>query len=162
MTDKPSDTAQKRSGTFFVKGEKIVLKKDGTWVADGVEITHEQTCDLFYRSIHWDEKEKKYCLRIGYETLFIEVEDTPFFVTALREEAGASIAMLSSHQEVSIKPNQLKYEDARLYLLLENGLRAKFLSAAYYELLKKLKEDEKYYYLLIDGAKVNLAEKYDA
>jgi hypothetical protein len=26
-----------RSGTFFVKGEKIVLKRDGTWFADGID-----------------------------------------------------------------------------------------------------------------------------
>ena len=47
-----------RSGTFFCKGQKITLKRDGTWIADGIEITHDQTRELFYRAIDFDPQTK--------------------------------------------------------------------------------------------------------
>ncbi|MBI3557966.1 MAG: DUF1285 domain-containing protein [Deltaproteobacteria bacterium] len=149
---------QERSGTFFVKGEKIVLKKDGTWVADGIEITHEQTCALFYKAIHWDPTEKKFCLKVGYETIFIEVEDTPHFVSSL--ELGAKPrATLASAATIALQAARLKYEYGNLYLRLDDGLRAKFLSAPYYDLMSLLEEDDEFYFLTISAERVNLAPK---
>lgn len=154
------DVPKNRSGTFFVQGEKIVLKKDGTWFSDGIEITHEPTREVFFKSIHWDEKEKRYCLKVGYETIFIEVEDTPFFVNAIEEEPNESFfAKLSNESRVRITPGQLKYDDNKLYLFLDSGQKAKFLSAPYYQLLQRLREDARYYFLFVDGKKVKLAKK---
>jgi hypothetical protein len=147
---------QGKSGTFFVKGEKIVLRKDGTWMADGIEVTHEQTREIFFKVIRWDPKEKKYCLSIGYETIFIEVEDTPYFVTAL---AASGKARLSDERVIKIKPGSLAYENGNLYLALDDGQRAKFLSAPYYEILRGLQEDAKHYFLTIGGKRVNLSTK---
>jgi hypothetical protein len=149
---------EQRSGTFFVKGEKIVLKRDGTWFADGVEITHEQTRDLFYRAIHWDETQRAYCLKVGYETIFIEVEDTPYFVTAL-EPAQAPRVNLTDGRNLALEAARLSYEKGVLYLSLDGGQRAKFLSAPYYELLKGLEEDARYYYLIIAGKRVDLSPR---
>jgi hypothetical protein len=147
---------------FFVKGEKIELKKDGTWVADGTEITHEQTRELFYRSIKWDGAEKKHYLEVGYERIFIEVEDTPFFVMAISNtKAGRStpIATLSDGRKVTIEAPSLSYNNGALYLKLSDGQRAKFLSGPYYEFLKALEEDEKSYFVTIAGSRAILSEK---
>lgn len=149
-----------RSGTFFVQGEKIVLKKDGTWIADGIEITHEQTKELFYRAIQWNSDRQKYCLSVGYETIFIEVEDTPFFVTAI--EQSSEHVRLSNQSQVSLRADKLFFNNGNLYLELESGQRAKFLSAAYYEILKGLEEDENHYFLTIAGARANLLPKRPA
>lgn len=148
---------------FFVKGEKIVLKKDGTWFADGIEITHEQTRDLFFKSIHWDKTEKQHYLEVGYERIFIEVEDTPYFVNALEQKSGGAIvAKLSNFTDIDIipdRPDRIQYTDGNLYLLLESGERAKFLSASYYDLLRGLQEDSRAYYVTISGQRVNLSPK---
>lgn len=151
-----------RSTAFFVQGEKIVLKKDGTWVADGVEITHDQTRDLFNRSLHWDDEEKKYCLKIGYETMHIEVEDTPFFVAFLEHPNGSQeppTARLTSFKSEQITAERLSFENGSLYLKLADGQRAKFLSAAYYDIMRGLQEDGGFYFLTIAGARVNLSPK---
>lgn len=151
---------QSRSGTFFVKGEKIVLRKDGVWIADGVEITHEQTRELFFKSVAWDTAEKKFKLSVGYETIFIEVEDTPYFVTSLEHGKGGSCqARLSNHKTVPVEADRLAYENGNLYLGGIDGQRAKFLSAAYYDLLKSLEEDDAWYYLTISGKRANLSPK---
>ena len=145
---------------FFVKGEKIILKRDGTWVADGTEITHEQTRDTFFKSIRWDEKERKYCLEIGYEVLFIEVEDTPYFVTSVEPRDGAApLARLSNFTELPIRSDRIEYRDGSLYLRRDDGQRARFLSAPYYDLLRGLQEDDRYYFLTIAGERVNLSPK---
>jgi hypothetical protein len=149
----------KQSGTFFVTGEKVVLKKDGTWVADGVEITHEQTQELFYRSIHWDSQEEKYCLKVGYETLFIEIEDTPYFVKAIERKGPEISAFLTNGARIEVAADHLHYSNNALYLSLEQNQRAKFLSAAYYEILKGLEEDKANYFLTIAGQKAILAKK---
>lgn len=154
------DTPQTRSGTFFVKGEKIVLRRDGTWVADGVEITHEGTRDLFFKTIAWDPGERKYCLKIGYETMHIEVEDTPYFVTSIeRQQTDCYLARLSNFTDVSLQAARLSYERGNLYLALDNGQRAKFLSAPYYSLLRDLQEDDRAYFLSIAGTRADLALK---
>lgn len=146
-----------RASTFFVKGEKIKLCKDSTWIADGIEITHEPTRDLFYKSIHWDAEEKKYCLKVGYETMFIEVEDTPYFVTALIGD-DAIHAKLSNFTEQPVRASSLEFQDNVLYLRASDGQRAKFLSAPYHELLAKhLGQDDRYYFVTIAGERVNLS-----
>jgi hypothetical protein len=154
---------------FFVQGEKIILRKDGVWIADGVEITHEQTRDLFFRSIHRDIKAGQYYLEVGYERIFIMIEDTPYFVTALNRkdgagtglspETGAITVCLTNGSEQPITSNALSYEQGSLYLRTLDGERAKFLSAAYYDLLRDLQEDKTHYFLVIDGKRVNLAAK---
>ncbi len=148
---------------FFVQGEKILLKKDGTWIADGIEITHEETRKIFYKSIHWDSEQKKYYLEIGYERLFIEVEDTPYFVTELERTGKKIFAKLSSTVEIEILATNLLYvyqhPQGVLYLMLPENERARFLSASYYDLLKDLTEDENGYFLTIVGERVCLLSK---
>lgn len=154
----------KQTGTFFVKGERIVLKKDGTWIADGIEITHEQTREAFFRAIRFDAKGndegQHYCLSTGYETLFIEIEDTPYFVCSLSRESGERyVAHLSTGQDMEVRADALEYRDDALYLTTPDKQKARFLSAAYYEILKDLAEDASTYYLTIRGQKAILAKK---
>jgi hypothetical protein len=140
---------------FFVKGEKIVLKKDGTWVADGIEITHGETRDTFFRSIHKDTASNQYYLEIGYERMFIEVEDTPYFVTAIDDDH----VLLSNTVKAPLKPDSLHYKNGNLYFQAPDGEQAKFLSAPYYDLLKSLSEDHQFYYVTVKGLRINLSPK---
>ncbi len=144
-----SETPYYKDGIFFAAGEKIFLRRDGVWIADGVEISHEGTRELFYRSVFREKETSRYYLQIGIERLFITVEDTAFFVVSI-EKASAYSAKLSNGKTLSIEPAQLSYvEDVvrgpSLYLLLEDGERARFLSPAYYALLSHaVDEDDKY------------------
>ena len=65
----------------YVDTEIIRLTRDGIWLADGEEISHEPTRRLFARSLKKDEK--GYFLHIGREMRRIEVEDTAYFVEGL-------------------------------------------------------------------------------
>src|SRR4051794_32128958 len=76
-----TNTPHAPNAPFFVDREVIVLTRNGVWLADGTEITHEPTAKLFARSLKKDER--GYYLHIGRETKTIEVEDTAYFVTRI-------------------------------------------------------------------------------
>lgn len=159
-------TQQARSGQFFVQGEKISIKANGIWMADGIEITHEQTCEAFFKAVHWKKPgfngPDSYYLSIGYETIAIDTEDTPFFVCSVDCNGKKWTAALSDGSTVEIDSTNLSYRGWALYLNIckshEQKINrdypwARFLSAPYYELLSHLEEDEKGYYLSLPGKK---------
>lgn len=142
---------------FLVKGERLVLRKNGTWESNGAEITHAPTRDTFARSIQWDPAEGRFYIHLGYERIHVEVEDTAWFVTALEKLPAGWIAKLSTGATEDVAPTALEYREENLYLLLKNGQRARFLSAPYYEILEDLAEDGAGYYITVGGTRVNLA-----
>ena len=125
---------------------------------------------MLFRS--WDDTEKQYYIEIGYERMFIEVEDTAYFVIGLTHDQAAVgagytriLAQVSNFSEVQIAPpanglSPLKYINGTLYLELSvANQRAKFLSAPFYDLMKSLEEDETHYFITIEGKRVNLSPK---
>ncbi|MBL7716112.1 MAG: DUF1285 domain-containing protein [Bdellovibrionales bacterium] len=146
---------------FFVDNEVIVILKNGTWMADGMEISHEPTRKLFAKSLFRDEQ--GYILKIGRETKRIEVEDTAYFVHRIdHENDGAVRVWVNDEVQEILDPSTLKYQPGRLTCQIERHSRteeAKFLSAAYFDLLSDLKESPEGYWLEIQGRKVTLLRK---
>ncbi len=132
---------------FFVDNEVIILSQNGTWLADGTEITHEPTRRLFARSLKKDEK--GYFLAIGHETKHIHVEDTAYFVQRIEgnQEEGYEL-LINDETREKLHPHTLKYRPGRLICRIKsNQEEARFLHAAYFDLLKSLQEDPSSYYL---------------
>lgn len=150
-----------QNAPFFVDNEVIVLKKNGVWLADGSEISHEPTRKLFARSLFHDEK--GYILRIGRETKRIEVEDTAYFVHRIDREGGGAIRLwINDENQEPLQPETLSYRPGRLTCQIErHGVKedAKFLSSAYFDLLSDLEEDSKTYFLKLGGKKIPLTQK---
>jgi hypothetical protein len=69
------------------------------------------------------------------------------------------IAYLSDFTKLEIDASCLRYQWGKLYLDLPNGLRAKFKTVAYYDLMNDLQEDSRYYYVILNGRRANLFEK---
>lgn len=141
----------------YVDTETIRINQNGLWLADGKEITHEPTARLFARSIRRDDL--GYFLHIGHEYKRIEVEDTAFFVLRVDgdPERGYEVS-LSDETRERLDPKTLSYRPGRLTCRVKNGEEeAKFLSPAYFEILKDVQEDGRWYYLLIEKKRVDLA-----
>jgi hypothetical protein len=132
---------------FFVDREVIVLTKQGIWLADGTEITHEPTRKLFAKSLKRDEA--GYFLHIGKETKRIHVEDTAYFVSRMDGSPTNGILLwLSDESHETLDPKTLSYQPGRLTCKIKSHQEeAKFLHAAYFDLLKDLQEDSQTYYL---------------
>src|SRR5437016_14636421 len=84
-------TQNSQNAPFFVDHEVIILSKNGVWLADGIEITHEGTRRLFAKNLKRDEK--GYFIQVGRETKRIEVEDTPYFVQRIEGDLVSGIKL---------------------------------------------------------------------
>jgi hypothetical protein len=142
----------------FRDNEEIRLTKDGTWLSDGEEITHGETVRLFFRSVR--KSAEGYAIHVGKESKAVIVEDTAFFVLGLEGSAGEGYTVrLSDETRERLKPETLRYRPGRLTARIGNGEEAKFLSTAYFDLLRGLEEDERTYFLKIQGKRIDLAPK---
>jgi hypothetical protein len=136
----------------YVDREVIILDKDGVWIADDSEITHEPTRRLFARSLKKDAE--GYFLSIGRETKRIEVEDTAYFVERILTES--TLHLSDGTQEV-LDPGTLRYTPGRLTCRIKNGSEeAKFLRIPYHEILRDLEEDNGKYFVHFNGKKIPL------
>lgn len=146
---------------FFVDNEIIRLTRNGIWIADGHEITHEPTRRLFAKSVQRDKN--GYFLKIGRETKRIEVEDTAYFVHRVDRTPDGSIELLINDETREVlDPSTLAYKPGRLTCGLHRGDRgeeAKFLHSAYFDLLRDLQEDGSGYFLQIGKSKIILSRK---
>lgn len=143
---------------FFVDNEVITLTRNGVWIADGYEITHEPTRALFARSLKRDEK--GYFLAIGRETKRITVEDTAYFVQRVEGDHRRGFELsLSDGTRETLVPETLAYSPGRLVCLVKDGTEhAKFLSGPYYEVLKEITESDGAYWLSIGGKRIKIAD----
>ncbi len=148
---------------FFVDNEVIILTRNGVWLADGTEISHEPTRRLFAKSLKKDAA--GYFLSIGRETKRITVEDTAYFVHRIDGSPNAGFELwINDETHEKLVPSTLEYRPGRLVCRIKSGAKegaekAKFLHAAYFDLLKSLEEDSKSYFLKIGGVRVELASK---
>lgn len=141
--------------------ETIVLTRNGVWLSDGTEITHDPTLRLFAKSLKKDGQ--GYFLQVGRETKRIVVEDTAYFIHRIdgSPESGYELWVNDETRE-KLRPETLSYRPGRLTCLLTRGEEAKFLSPAYFDLLRELQEDGKSYFLSIGGKRVELSGKGEA
>lgn len=145
----------------YADKEKLTLGKDGIWRADGEEITHERTCEAFFKFLRRDSS--GYFIEIGNNTKRVEVEDTAYFVVALEGDPQSGYeAVLSDHTKVGLDPATLRYKPGRLTcrVVTQTGeAEARFLRTTYFEILQHLEEDEKSYFVDFGGSKIILAKK---
>lgn len=152
---------------FFIDTEVIRLTRNGVWMSDQTEITHEPTRRLFARNLERvPGADRQYLIKISRESKTIEVEDTAYFVQRIdgTPETGFEITLNDGNQE-KLNFQSLKYQPGRLTCSVERrGFteEAKFLSTAYMDLLTYLKEDETSYFLETGGsnrARIALSKK---
>jgi hypothetical protein len=148
--------------SFFSFFENIILTKNGIWLSEGEEITHERTLLAFSRNIH--RCKDGFEIRIGKESKTVHIEDTIFFVTSIEgaPEIGFSIH-LNDQRVLELDPQTLQYKPGRLTCRVfdpNSGLNeeAKFLSPAYYEILKYMNQDESGFSITIEGHKIILGK----
>lgn len=152
-----------QNAPFFVDNEVITLTRNGVWIADGVEISHEPTRKLFAKSLK--RTEKGYSLFIGRESKEIHVEDTAYFVIRVDHLSdhptnGDVELLFNDERKEILRPATLKYRPGRLTCVRqEEGEEAKFLHSAYFDLLKDLEEDNAHYFLTLRGQRFNLSKK---
>lgn len=149
--------------SFFGFFENIILTKNGVWLSNGEEITHEGTLLAFSRNIH--RCKDGYEIRIGSERKTIHIEDTIYFITSVEGNPELGFTIRTNDQRVGeLDPETLQYKPGRLICKVpdpKTGMNedAKFLSPAYYEILKYIDRDEKGFSITIEGKKIHLSKE---
>lgn len=130
-------------------GEPIRLTGEGEWYQGSVEITHERTKELFFKSLIY--KDGQYYLTGEKEPVPVVVEDAAYFVRQLEKGAEGYQIALSDGTRETLDVASLNFgSENELYCRSKNGTaKAKFLRPVFYELMQGLVEREGYLGLLI-------------
>ncbi|NDF13800.1 hypothetical protein EB061_00535 [bacterium] len=146
--------------SLFGIHEAIILTRSGTWLSNGEEITHPNTQLAFARNIYRCKDGHE--IRLGSERKIIHVEDTIYFVTGLDGDPLIGYTLrLNDGRKLELDPASLWYRPGRLTCRVPHPNEgtveeAKFLSTAYYEILKHLEKTEEGFGLTIEGKKITL------
>ncbi len=139
----------------------IVIDKEGNWFYNGLPIVNETIYQYFNRHVVPAES-GGYCLKIGDETMALEVEDTPYVVTAAelqRTESAGDHVLITLNDKTSEPLNTDTFyiqKDTNIpYCRVKNNLfPARFLRPAYYHLAEHVREGEHgEFYILLNNRK---------
>jgi hypothetical protein len=112
----------------------IVLDAEGRFFHDGALIEHPGMARAFASWIEVHPDNGRFILNNGYDWSYVQVEDAPFFVLGVREQAGELWFRLSDGSEnvLSKEPNALSVGAGEaLYTTVRDGkFRARFTRAA--------------------------------
>jgi len=142
-----------RAGFYAIHAAKIRFGRDGHWYADDERITNERIADLFARHLQ-RAPDGTYVIRMGDERAGVEIEDTPFVVTAATVEADGQVRIeLNDHSEEILDPTTLEVGAEQVLYCRTKGKseRARFLRAAYYQLAPHINETEPGRFALLTG-----------
>jgi hypothetical protein len=148
--------------SFFGIHEDIILTKEGIWLSNGEEITHPGTLAGFSRNLF--RSKDGFEIRLGNERKVIHVEDTIYFITGLEGDPEKGFVLrLNDGRKERLDPATLQYRPGRLICLVphppeQSREEAKFLTTAYYELLKHVDRTEHGFEITIEGSKVLLSD----
>ncbi|MCD6569363.1 MAG: DUF1285 domain-containing protein [Deltaproteobacteria bacterium] len=122
---------------------RIHIDKDGRWFYEGSEIIHQYVLNIFYNALEQDEY-GRYRIVIGPEVCYVDVEDTPFVVSAISGDTNHGYYITLNNSKIyKLDPLQLWIGDSNvLYARLPNGMKVRFSRPAYYDLALKMEEDE--------------------
>ena len=110
----------------------IVLDAQGRFQHDGQPVEHPGMARAFASWIDLHPDDGRYILNNGYDWSYFRVEDVPFFVLGLRQQAGRLELSLSDGSESPLEPGDLAFgAQGALYTTVKNGkFRARFTQAA--------------------------------
>jgi hypothetical protein len=149
--------------SFFGIHEEIILTKEGVWLSNGEEITHGGTVRAFSKNLF--RCKEGFEIRLGNEKKVIHVEDTIYFIVGASGDPTQGFELrLNDQRLVHLNPTTLQYRPGRLTCKVEHPNdqtheEARFLSPAYYEILKYIEPHPKGFEITIEGSKVLLPDR---
>jgi hypothetical protein len=149
--------------SFFGIYEDLILNRNGVWLSNGEEVTHERTCQAFAKNLF--RCKDGFEIRLGPEKKSIHVEDTIYFVTSMLGDPDLGFELtLNDGRKVELKSETLHYRSGRLTCKVyhpneQTHEEAKFLTTAYYELLKYIEKNDEGFLIVIEGKTILLGQE---
>jgi len=125
---------------------------------------HREFIRLFYQNMELDSK-GRYLINWGHTRCYVDVEDTAFVVTRVSLERGSDRkpsrfeVRLSDDTQEALAPDTLRVgKDYVLYCTVKSdSFPARFARAAYYQLAEFIEEDDRGYFLPLNGQRHYIA-----
>lgn len=100
----------------------IVLKRDGRFYHDGAIVEHPGLERAMHAWIGRHPDDGRFILDNGYDWTYFTVEDAPYFVVAVRDDAESPVLVLSDgHEEAWIDQPAILEGDSALYVDVKAG-----------------------------------------
>lgn len=148
-----------RAGFYAIPYQKLEFRRDGNWYANGERVTHERLARFFSRYLRRKPDGSGY--EIWVDERFhcdVEVEDTPFVVTAVEQDPSGhwQVLLNDGSQEPLDVASLASAPDGSLSCRVKGDERARFLRSAQAELLSHVEESDGVLYLKAGGRLVPL------
>src|SRR5271154_1829163 len=143
-----------RAGFYAVESGAISFRRDGHWHSDNERIENPRIALLFSQSIRRNP-DGSYFLQVAEERASITVEDTPYVVRTVEEDAsGGFVIVTNDDAREALDPATLEVgADNVLYCAVKHGeFRARFLRSAYYHLADHFVTDDGAHFSLLTGS----------
>lgn len=139
----------------------IRIDKEGVWYYKGVEMFRKDILKIFFECLKRDEQ-GRYLIELEGEKCLIDVEDTPFVVTAAEANTGKD---RKGNESIEILLNDFTSEDLDLstlrvgidnvlYCGIKNGsFEARFSRPGYYQIARYIEydKDRDAYFIPLNG-----------
>lgn len=127
----------------------IKIDKDGIWYYRGAHMFRKDILNIFFEHLQIDDKGNHF-IELNEEIYYIDVEDTPFVVTAVYktqspENGHEQIEVLLSDDCMeTLDMNSLSIGNHNvIYCRIKNGkFAARFVRKSYYQLAEFIEEDD--------------------
>lgn len=139
----------------------IKIDKEGIWYYRGAEMFRKDIVNYLSRHLCQDEQ-GRYLILVDGDSEFVEVEDTPLVITAIKPSVEPNSVhtkirlIFSDNSEEDLDPSSLRIgpNNVPYCRVRNNTLDARFNRPSYYQLANLIKFQEgQGFYLLLNGKK---------
>ena len=126
------------AGFYAIGASRIAFGRDGQWYADGERISNPRIARLFSRHLV-RRSDGSWAIEMGDERATVEIEDTPWVVTAVEgEPADGFVVVLNDGSRERLDPLTLTIgRDHAFSCRVKGGTeRARFLRGPHYALAR--------------------------
>ncbi len=133
---------------------RIFIDKKGNWFQDGIKITHRWTYLENNRNLDIDVEER-FFVDDGFGRVYVEVEDTPFVVKMVNKKDDGFYATLNDEttEEIQLENTWINNGNVLYTMVKNNKYKGRFLSPAYYELMKHLEQEGNDFFIRVKGGR---------
>jgi hypothetical protein len=148
-----------RAGFWAISAGRISFRRDGRWYNDDEPIGNPRIAKLFGKCLR-PTADGRWQIAMADERAFVEIEDTPWVVTAVGGDAAHGWTLrLNDDSEEPLDPRTLAIGPGNvLYATVKEGRhRARFLRPAYYQLAPAFEEHAGGFVLASGGRRYPIA-----
>ena len=146
----------------------IVIDREGDWYYRGSRMERSDIVSHLCQHMRRDEASGLYIVQLGKQRCYLEVEDTPLAITGVlqaekkekekQEQLLLSLKHIDKSQPLDPATLWVGSENVLYCRVMEDGIPARFLRPAYYQLAEFIHEDKEQnrFYLSLGGKRFDI------